>query len=202
MKITKTEFIKSATQVSQYPLPTLPEIAFAGRSNVGKSSLINALLGRKNLAKTSNTPGRTQLINFFTINDKISFVDLPGYGFAKVARSVKENWGEMIEAYLRQRTNLALVVLILDIRRVPNEDDLSLRDWLDHYRIPYLYVLTKSDKLSNNQSVKQKQIIEKILNVSKEEKLILFSAKTQKGKDDLWKILEKYSNNPTDVICQ
>jgi len=202
MKITKTEFIKSATQVSQYPLPTLPEIAFAGRSNVGKSSLINALLGRKNLAKTSNTPGRTQLINFFTINDKMSFVDLPGYGFAKVARSVKENWGEMIEAYLRQRTNLALVVFILDIRRVPNEDDLSLRDWLDHYRIPYLYVLTKSDKLSNNQSVKQKQIIEKILNVSKEEKLILFSAKTQKGKDDLWKILEKYSNNPTDVICQ
>jgi len=202
MKITKTEFIKSATQVSQYPLPTLPEIAFAGRSNVGKSSLINALLGRKNLAKTSNTPGRTQLINFFTINDKMSFVDLPGYGFAKVARSVKENWGEMIEAYLRQRTNLALVVLILDIRRVPNEDDLSLRDWLDHYRIPYLYVLTKSDKLSNNQSVKQKQIIEKILNVSKEEKLILFSAKTQKGKDDLWKILGKYSNNPKDVICQ
>jgi GTP-binding protein len=202
MKITKAEFIKSATQVSQYPLPTLPEIAFAGRSNVGKSSLINALLGRKNLAKTSNTPGRTQLINFFTINDKMSFVDLPGYGFAKVARSVKENWGEMIEAYLRQRTNLALVVLILDIRRVPNEDDLSLRDWLDHYRIPYLYVLTKSDKLSNNQSVKQKRIIEKILNASKEEKLILFSAKTQKGKDDLWKILGKYSNNPKDVICQ
>ena len=202
MKITKAEFIKSATQVSQYPLPTLPEIAFAGRSNVGKSSLINALLGCKNLAKTSNTPGRTQLINFFTINDKISFVDLPGYGFVKVARSVKENWGEMIEAYLRQRTNLALVVLILDIRRVPNEDDLSLRDWLDHYRIPYLYVLTKSDKLSNNQSVKQKRIIEKILNASKEEKLILFSAKTQKGKDDLWKILGKYSNNPKDVICQ
>lgn len=202
MKITKTEFIKSAVWPSQYTPPTLPEIAFAGRSNVGKSSLINALLGRKNLAKTSNTPGRTQLINFFTINDKISFVDLPGYGFAKVARSVKKNWGEKIEAYLRQRTNLALVVLILDIRRVPSEDDLSLRDWLDHYRIPYLYVLTKSDKLSNNQSIKQKRIIEKILNVSKEEKLILFSAKTQKGKDDLWKILEKYSNNPKDVICQ
>jgi len=194
MKITKAEFIKSATQVSQYPLPTLPEIAFAGRSNVGKSSLINALLGRKNLAKTSNTPGRTQLINFFTINDKISFVDLPGYGFAKVARSVKENWGEMIEAYLRQRTNLALVVLILDIRRVPNEDDLSLRDWLDHYRIPYLYVLTKSDKLSNNQSVKQKQIIEKILNASKEEKLILFFRQNPKRQrrfvEDFGKILK------------
>ena len=202
MKITSAQFIKSAVWPPQYPPAIMPEIAFVGRSNVGKSSLMNTLVGRKNLAKTSNTPGRTQLINFFTVNETISFVDLPGYGFAKVARSVKENWGEMIEAYLRQRTNLALVVLILDIRRVPNEDDLSLRDWLDHYRIPYLYVLTKSDKLSNNQSVKQKQIIEKILNVSKEEKLILFSAKTQKGKDDLWKILEKYSNNPTDVICQ
>jgi GTP-binding protein len=202
MKITKTEFIKSATRPLQYPPPTLPEIAFAGRSNVGKSSLINALVGRKNLAKTSNTPGRTQLINFFSVNGKISFVDLPGYGFAKVARSVKKNWGEMIEAYLRQRTNLALVVLILDIRRVPSEDDLSLRDWLDHYRIPYLYVLTKSDKLSNNQSVKQKRIIEKILNVFKEGKLILFSAKTQKGKDNLWKVLGKYSDNPKDIIRQ
>src|SRR4030043_236289 len=133
MKIPSADFIKSAVWPPQYPPATLPEIAFVGRSNVGKSSLINVLVGRKSLAKTSDTPGRTQLINFFTINEKISFVDLPGYGFAKVARSVKKNWGEMVEVYLSQRSNLALVVLILDIRRVPNEDDLSLRDWLESY---------------------------------------------------------------------
>ncbi len=160
MKITSAEFVKSAVWPPQYPPATLPEIAFVGRSNVGKSSLINTLVGRKNLAKTSNTPGRTQLINFFTINEKISFVDLPGYGFAKVSQSVKKNWGEMVETYLKERQSLALVIFILDIRRDPSEDDLSLRDWLEHYRIPYLYVLTKADKLSNNQSVSQRSKIE------------------------------------------
>ena len=110
----------------------MPEIAFVGRSNVGKSSLMNTLVGRRKLAKTSNTPGRTQLINFFSVNEKISFVDLPGYGFAKVSRAMRKNWGEMIESYLRGRPNLALVILILDIRREPNADDLSLRDWLEH----------------------------------------------------------------------
>ena len=117
MKITSAKFVKSAVWPPQYPPAILPEIAFVGRSNVGKSSLINTLVGRKNLAKTSNTPGRTQLINFFTINEKISFVDLPGYGFAKVSQSVKKDWGDMIEAYLRERQSLCLVVLILDIRR-------------------------------------------------------------------------------------
>jgi GTP-binding protein len=170
----------------------MPEIAFVGRSNVGKSSLINTLVGRKNLAKTSNTPGRTQLINFFTINEKISFVDLPGYGFAKVPQSVKKDWGDMIEAYLRERQSLCLVILILDIRRDPSADDLSLRDWLTRYRIPYLYILTKSDKLSNNQAIARKRAIEKNLQVSSEKKPILFSAKTQKGKEDIWKFLEDH----------
>ena len=192
MKVTSAEFIKSAVWPPQYPPAAMPEIAFVGRSNVGKSSLINTLVGRKNLAKTSNTPGRTQLINFFTINERISFVDLPGYGFAKVPRSVKKDWGDMMEAYLRERQNLCLVIFILDIRREPSADDLSLRDWLTHYRIPYLYILTKSDKLSNNQAIARRKAIEKTLQISSEKKPILFSAKTQKGKMDVWQFLENH----------
>jgi GTP-binding protein len=191
MKITKAEFIKSAVWPPQYPPAVLPEIAFVGRSNVGKSSLINALVARKNLAKTSNTPGRTQLINFFTINEKVSLVDLPGYGFAKVSQSVKKDWGDMIEAYLRERQNLAMVIFILDIRRNPSEDDLNLRAWLDDYRIPYIFILTKADKLSNNQAAAQRRVIEKALHVTAEE-TILFSAKTQKGKDVIWKTLDDH----------
>jgi GTP-binding protein len=185
MKIISAEFIKSAVWPPQYPPATLPEIAFVGRSNVGKSSLINTLVGRKTLAKTSNTPGRTQLINFFTLNDKVAFVDLPGYGFAKVSQSVKKDWGDMIEAYLRERQSLALVVFILDIRRDPSEDDLSLRNWLEHYRIPYVYILTKAD-----QAVVQKRAIERALQVPAEKKPILFSAKTQKGKSEIWQFLD------------
>ena len=192
MKITSAEFIKSAVWPPQYPPAIMPEIAFVGRSNVGKSSLINTLVGRKNLSKTSNTPGRTQLINFFTINEKMSFVDLPGYGFAKVAQSVKKDWGDMIEAYLRERLSLTLVILILDIRRDPSEDDLSLRDWLENYRIPYLYILTKTDKLSNNQAIARKRAIERILRVSADKKPILFSTITQKGRDDIWQFMEDH----------
>lgn len=192
MKIISAEFVKSAVWPPQYPPATLPEIAFAGRSNVGKSSLINALVGRKNLAKTSNTPGRTQLINFFLINETLSFVDLPGYGFAKVPQSIRKNWGEMVEAYLKERQSLALVIFILDIRRNPSDEDLSLRDWLEHYRIPYLYVLTKTDKLSNNQAINQYSKIERDLHVEAEKGIILFSAKTEQGKNDIWQALEDH----------
>jgi GTP-binding protein len=196
MKITKAEFLKSAVWPPQYPPATMPEIAFVGRSNVGKSSLINTLVGRKNLAKTSDTPGRTQLINFFSINESVVFVDLPGYGFAKVPQSVKKNWGEMVESYLQERQNLALVVFILDARRDPSHDDLSLRDWLEHYRIPYLYVLTKTDKLSNNQAISQKSKIERDLHVAAGGEIILFSAKTKKGKNDIWQALEDHLRLP------
>jgi GTP-binding protein len=194
MKITRSEFVKSAKWPKQYPPPTMPEIAFVGRSNVGKSSLINTLVGRKKLAKTSNTPGRTQLINFFAVNNKIFLVDLPGYGFAKVSQSVKKDWGNMIESYLKERPNLCLVVLILDIRRDPGADDLSLRDWLNHHRLPYLYILTKTDKLSNNQAIARKRTIEKALDVSQGSKPILFSAMTQKGKEEILRFIENHLN--------
>ena len=170
----------------------MPEVAFVGRSNVGKSSLINTLVGRKDLAKTSNTPGRTQLINFFSVNGKISFVDLPGYGFAKVAKSLRKDWGEMIEAYLQGRQYLAMVIFVLDIRRDPNDDDLSLRDWLQNFRIPYLFVLTKADKLSRNQANVRRRVIEKYLGLPAGVKPILFSAKTQEGKSDIWQVLESH----------
>lgn len=192
MKIISAEFIKSAVWPPQYPLATMPEIAFVGRSNVGKSSLMNTLVGRRKLAKTSNTPGRTQLINFFTVNGSISFVDLPGYGFAKVSQSIKKDWGDMMDAYLQERQNLALVIFILDIRRDPSEDDLSLRDWLEHYRIPYIPILTKADKVSNNQAVVRKKLIEKSLGTNAQKKIILFSAKTKKGKEELWQFLENH----------
>lgn len=192
MKITSAEFVKSAVWPNQYPPGILPEIAFVGRSNVGKSSLINALVGRKSLAKTSNTPGRTQLINFFTVNNRLFFVDLPGYGFAKVPQSVKKDWGEMIETYLRERRNLALVIFILDIRRDPGREDLSLRDWLENYRIPYAVILTKSDKLSNQQALKQKRLIEKAMWKGASGNTILFSAKTGKGREELWQFIEKH----------
>ena len=137
--VKSAEFVTSAVKPSQYPLAILPEIAFAGRSNVGKSSLINTLVNRKRLVKTSSTPGRTQLINFFIINGSIGFVDLPGYGYAKVPKSVKKNWGPMIETYLSERKTLKGVVLIIDIRRIPRAEELNLIDWLDYYKIPKIF---------------------------------------------------------------
>ena len=195
MIIKSARFVSSSTSVAKCPKTDLPEYAFIGRSNVGKSSLINLLTNRTKLAKTSVTPGKTRLINHFLINDEWFIVDLPGYGFAKVAQSVKKDWGDMIAIYLKERSSLAMVVLILDIRRDPSEDDLSLRDWLEHYRIPYLYVLTKTDKLSNNQTIARQRAIERTLDVSAGKKPILFSAITQKGKDNIWQFLEGHLNS-------
>ncbi len=194
MKIASVEFIKSAAQPSQYPEGILPEVAFAGRSNVGKSSLINSLVQRKGLARISNTPGRTQLINFFTVNSKISLVDLPGYGFAKVPAAVKKNWGPMVEAYLKERDTLRLVILILDIRREPSEDDGTLLRWLDLYGIPTLCVLTKTDKLSRGQVLIRRKQIGKSLGTgaSSAETLLLFSARTGDGREAVWKAIEAY----------
>lgn len=185
MKIKSAEFITSATKPSQYPPELLPEIAFAGRSNVGKSSLINTLVNRKRLVKTSSTPGRTQLINFFDINQQMGFVDLPGYGYAKVPVAVRKKWGPMIEAYLSKRKTLIGVVVILDIRRIPKQEETDLLNWLNHYAITCILVLTKTDKLSKNKQAKQHQLIARTLERG-EDDFILFSAKSRRGRDQLW----------------
>lgn len=189
MKITSVDFIKSAREPSQYPKDLLLEVAFAGRSNVGKSSLINTLVNRKRLARTSTTPGRTQLINFFTVNDRVGFVDLPGYGYAKVPRSVKKEWGPMVEKYLKERKNLCLVILILDVRRDPSEGDLALVEWLHFYGIDSIFVLTKIDKISKSQVILRRHKIGEHLGVS-DDKLVCFSAKTGYGKGAIWKVIE------------
>ncbi len=185
MIVKSAEFIKSAVKQSQYPTYGHPEIAFAGRSNVGKSSLINTLVNRKRLVKTSSTPGRTQLINFFIINDKFGFVDLPGYGYAKVPESVRRNWGPMIETYLKTRENLKGVVLIMDIRRIPDHKEFDLINWLTQCHIPVVHVLTKTDKLSKSGRKSRHSDIASILSLDKAE-LFLFSAKTRQGTDALW----------------
>ena len=190
MIIKSAQFVKSAVTPSQYPPEDLPEIAFTGRSNVGKSSLINTLVNRKHLVKTSSTPGRTQLINFFVINKAFSFVDLPGFGYAKVPAAVRKSWGPMIETYLSTRKTLKGVVLIMDIRRIPGMQELNFIEWLRYYHIPGILVLTKSDKLSKNKQRTQRKAIVDALGVPKEE-TILFSAKSRMGKDDVWDAVER-----------
>ena len=185
MHINSAEFVTSATKPTQYPPALLPEIAFSGRSNVGKSSLINTLVNRKRLVKTSSTPGRTQLINFFDINRQMGFVDLPGYGYARVPQAVKKKWGPMIETYLSERETLKGVVVIMDIRRMPRQEELNLLGWLDHYSIAGISVLTKTDKLSKNKQAKQHHLIARALERDKDD-FILFSAKTRRGRDTLW----------------
>ena len=188
MIIKSAEFVTSAVKPSQYPPALLPEIAFAGRSNVGKSSLINTLVNRKHLVKTSSTPGRTQLINFFNINQQVGFVDLPGYGYAKVPVSIRKKWGPMIETYLSGRETLRGVVVIMDIRRIPRQEELDLLGWLAHYSIAAIPVLTKTDKLSKNKQTRQHQLIAENLEMDKDD-LILFSAKTRRGKDAIWQAI-------------
>jgi len=185
MNITSAEFIKSAVKPSQYPPADLPEIAFAGRSNVGKSSLINKLLNRRRLVKTSSTPGRTQLINFFSINENFTFVDLPGFGYAKVPLHIRKTWGPMVETYLSSRKTLKGVVLIMDIRRIPREGERDLINWLNHYRLASILVLTKIDKLSKTKQGKQRKENAESLSLEDSD-FILFSAKSGFGKEVLW----------------
>jgi len=188
MKITSAEFVKSAFDESHWTTDGLPEIAFLGRSNVGKSSLINSLLQRKGLARTSNTPGRTQSINFFLINETFYFVDLPGYGYAKVSKAMRVDWGKMAEEYLAKRTLLVLSIQLVDSRHKPTELDRQLHEWLDFHQKNRLVVATKADKLSNNKLNKSLQEIETAL---PESKIIAYSATTGKGRDTLWQEIQK-----------
>ena len=198
MHIKSAKFVTSAVKPAQYPIAEYPEVAFAGRSNVGKSSLINTLVNRKRLVKTSSTPGRTQLINFFLVNDNLSLVDLPGYGYAKVPAAVKKKWGPMVERYISTRTSLAAVVLLMDLRRTPREEEFRLIEWVAHYRIPIVLVLTKADKLSKTKQKKQLQMAARTLDIPEEE-LLLFSAKSRLGKDALWqRIIQTVEINSAD----
>ncbi|PLX92883.1 MAG: YihA family ribosome biogenesis GTP-binding protein [Desulfuromonas sp.] len=189
MKISSATFIKSATRPSNYPPADLPEIAFAGRSNVGKSSLINVLVNRRSLVRTSSTPGRTQLLNFFDINGTFNLVDLPGYGFAKVPLSVKKNWGPMMRTYLERRETLRAVVFILDIRRVPREEDIQMLDWLEEFEVPTIPVITKVDKVNRSQREKQIRPIVEATGLPRDA-FSLFSALSKEGTEDVWELIE------------
>lgn len=190
MDVKQAEFIKSAAKPKDYPPALLPEVAFVGRSNVGKSSLINVLAGRKALVRTSSTPGRTQLINFFDINGKLTLVDLPGYGYAKAPPELRKQWGPMIETYLAKRENLKTVVLILDIRRIPSDGDLQMLRWLENYNIPPVLVLTKCDKLSKTERAKQTALIAATIDRDKN-MMLPFSALSRDGRDGIWDEIER-----------
>ena len=186
MKIISAEFLTGAVSDKQYPDSECPELAFVGRSNVGKSSLINSLLNRKKLVKTSQTPGKTQEINFFKINNDFIFADLPGYGFAKVPQSVQRRWRKMIENYLLRRQTLLAVIFIIDLRRDPSPLDLDLQRWLEACGVEYLLVGTKVDKLSQSEIKKQVNKLNIAYFDGGKGELLIYSSKSSRGRKELW----------------
>ena len=188
MKVTSAEFLKSALIESDWPRDAVPEIAFLGRSNVGKSSLINSLLGVRGLARTSSTPGRTQALNFFLINRQFRFVDLPGYGYARAPKALKAQWSTAAEEYLAKREQLVLSIHIVDSRHEPSKQDLQLHEWLVHHQKPHLIVATKSDKLSKNQLAQNISCAARKFTGTN---LITYSATKRQGRDQLWSAIEK-----------
>lgn len=185
MEIKQAEFKISAVKPSQYPEDGKIEIAFVGRSNVGKSSLINTLTNRKKLVKVSGTPGKTRLINFFTINDSFYFVDLPGYGYAKVSKAEKAKWGGMMEQYLINRPQLKKVALLVDCRHKPTADDVMMYQWIKHYGYEVLIVATKKDKLTRNELQKSTKVIRDTLDLGRDDKILFFSSLKKEGKEEL-----------------
>ena len=191
MKIKTSQLEVVAVKRSQYPEDNMKEIAFAGRSNVGKSSLLNLITGRKALARVSGSPGKTRTINFYNINGDFRIVDLPGYGYAKVSRSVSENWGDMMEQYFSARHNLVKTVQLVDIRHEPSKQDIQMYEYLKHYGLDGLVVATKADKISKNQINKNISVIRKTLGMSSEDKVIACSALKRTGQDELLNEIEK-----------
>ncbi len=189
MKINKAEFVTSAVAPDHYPVHDLPEVALAGRSNVGKSSFINKICQRKALARTSSKPGKTQTLNFFNINDEIMFVDVPGYGYAKVSKTEREKWGVMMEQYLTSQEALRGVVLLVDIRHDPTGDDVTMYNFLKHYEIPVIIVATKLDKIKKSQRQKHEAAVKRKLQFDPSDRFVAFSAETAEGKDEAWKAI-------------
>jgi GTP-binding protein len=185
--VNRTDIAATAVSPAQYPATGWPEVAFAGRSNVGKSSLINAMLGRKRLARTSRQPGKTRTINFFSVEDRLYFVDLPGYGYAKVSKAEQSSWGGMVEGYLKNRAPLKRIFLLMDIRHEPGAGDRMIYDWCLHYGLPFTVVATKNDKVPRGQVPRHLAAMRRALEM--EGTPIPFSSETKRGRDELWALI-------------
>ena len=200
MKIRSSEIEVSAIRKEQYPKEGLPEIALVGRSNVGKSSATNALLNRRNFARTSQTPGKTRTINFYKINNEFYFVDLPGYGYAKIAKSEKDKWGVIMERYLQDRPELCAIFLLVDIRHEPTNDDVMMYEWIKHFGYNCVVIATKADKISRGQYQKHISIIRKKLQLEKDEKVIPLSSSKKTGVEDVWnEIIAQYQEHGYEI---
>ncbi|MBO8155910.1 MAG: YihA family ribosome biogenesis GTP-binding protein [Bacillaceae bacterium] len=192
MKVNQAEIVISAVKEEQYPNDLLPEIALAGRSNVGKSSFINKMIQRKNLARTSSRPGKTQTLNFYKINESFYFVDVPGYGYAKVSKKERKAWGKMMENYFTKRENLQAAILVVDLRHKPTEDDLLMYDFLKYYEIPVIVIATKLDKVPKSKQVKHIKQMTEELELEPEDVIIPFSAETGEGKNEAWAAIKPF----------
>lgn len=192
MKVNQAEIVISAVSEKQYPNNQLPEFALAGRSNVGKSSLINRLINRKNLARTSSKPGKTQTLNFYLINEALYFVDVPGYGYAQVSKKERAKWGGMMEEYFKNRETLRAVILITDLRHEPTEDDLQMYDYLKYFELPVIVVGTKLDKIPKTRQQRHIKRSKKVLDMDSEDIFIPFSAETSEGKDAVWGAIKSF----------
>lgn len=198
MIIRKAEILITAVKKEQYPETIVPEIAFAGKSNVGKSSMINALLNRRSLARTSSQPGKTQTLNFYNINDELNFVDLPGYGYAKVSKSEQSKWADMIDSYLHNRHQLKEAILLVDIRHEPSINDIQMYEWIKSFGFTGYVIATKADKLSNFQRIKSINLIKKTLQIKDNNLIYSFSASSKLGVEEIWTLFESIIAKETE----